>query len=556
MRRLGTAFLLAVAAVIMPPSAIGQEDAAPAPAARTLAAGQSLTGELSANDAQRRSGKYEDVFTIQGRRGERLDLRLVSSDFDPLLLVTGPGGFNLTNDDEEGQSESVNSRLVIEFPADGAYRVGVSSFRSGETGNYRLQAATPAANVAVTRPQNATPIRIGQSVNGRLTESDGRRAAGEYSDHYRFTARRGDRVRISLAGGEDMDTYLILQRPDGSQDANDDSEENGRPSLNSRIDTVLAEDGDYVVTASTYRPNVTGDYRLSLVQSPGLPRQIGVRGGPRVVALLVGVSDYGERVNPLPNTDADARELYNALRGAGLLHPASQLLVNEQATTKNVAQAFERAAAAAGPDDVFLFFFSGHGNQVDTAVSAAELDGRAETIELYDAALTDAQLAPLFRGVRGRMSMLVIDACYAGGFRSLIDRPNVMGLFSSEEDLTSLVADRFKAGGFLSYFLRGGLMGGADDDGDRIVTAGELATYVRRRFRREGDIPAQTREDEPNYQNILVERGGLHVDDVVVRLASASGAAMPRARQAPVHVQTAPAGEDDEKRRTPRPPKR
>jgi hypothetical protein len=553
MKRLGTAFLLAAAALAAPPSAIGQE--AQAPAARALAAGQSLTGELSANDAQRRSGKYEDVFTIQGRRGERVDLRLISSDFDPLLLVTGPGGFSLSNDDEEGQSESTNSRLVIEFPADGAYRVGVSSFRSGETGSYGLQAAIPAAGVAVTRPQSATPIRIGQSLSGRLTQDDSRRAAGEYSDHYRFTARRGDRVRISLAAG-DMDTYLILQRPDGSQDANDDTQENGEPSLNSRLDTVLAEDGDYVIVATTYRPDATGDYRLSLERSPGLPRQIGVHGGPRVVALLVGVSDYGERINPLANTDADACELYNSLRAAGLLHPASQLLVNEQATTKNVAQAFERAAAAAGPDDLFLFFFSGHGNQVNVPVSAAELDGRAETIELYDSALTDVQLAPLFRNVRGRMSMLVIDACFAGGFRSLIDRPGVMGLFSSEEDLTSLVADRFKAGGFLSYFLRGGLSGGADEDGDRIVTAGELATYVRRRFRREGDIPAQTREDEQNYQNILVERGGVHVDDVVVRLASASGAAMPRTRQAPVHVQTAPAGGDDEKRRTPRPAKR
>ncbi len=122
--------------------------------------------------------------------------------------------------------------------------------------------------------------------------------------------------------------------------------------------------------------------------------------------------------------------------------------------------------------------------------------------------------------------MLVIDACYAGGFRNLIDRPNVIGLFSSEEDLTSLVASRYQAGGFLSYFLRAGISGEADDDGDRIVTAGELSTYVRRRFRREGDIPAETREDERNYQNLLVERGGVHIDDVVVRLA---GAAAPTA---------------------------
>jgi hypothetical protein len=131
-----------------------------------------------------------------------------------------------------------------------------------------------------------------------------------------------------------------------------------------------------------------------------------------------------------------------------------------------------------------------------------------------------------------------------------------MGLFSSEEDLTSLVADRFKAGGFLSYFLRGGMLGEADNDGDRIVTAGELSTYVRRRFRREGDIPAQTREDENNYQNLLVERGGVHIDDVVVRLASASRDGMPqRARLAPVNMQPMPVGDSDGKRRTARPAK-
>jgi hypothetical protein len=151
--------------------------------------------------------------------------------------------------------------------------------------------------------------------------------------------------------------------------------------------------------------------------------------------------------------------------------------------------------------------------------------------------------------------MVVLDSCFSGGFRSLIDRPNVMGLFSSEEDLTSLVADRFKAGGFLSYFLRGGLGGEADDDGDRIVTAGELSTYVRRRFRREGDIPAQTREDETNYQNILVERGGVHIDDVVVRLASAATSGMPqRARLAPTQ-QPMPVGDSEGKRRTARPVK-
>jgi hypothetical protein len=507
-----------------------------------IAPGQAVSGDLGPSDAQRRSGKYEDVYTMRGRRGDRVALSLGSADFDTYLVVTGPSGFSLSNDDAQGATESTDSALVMALPADGDYRVAVTSFRPGETGAYRLQAAVPAADAAVTAPEQAAPIALGATVNGSLAEGDGRLASGEYSDRYRFTARRGQRVRIDLSADK-MDTYLMLRRPDGTQDTNDDAIVEGETTLNSRIDTVLAEDGEYVIVATTYRPGVTGGYRLTLAQSPGLPRQAAVRGGPRVIALLVGVADYGGRTSNLPNTDADASELYNSLRSAGMLHPASQVLTNAEATTKNVAAAFARASAAAGPNDLFLFFFSGHGDQVDVPAGAAELDGRAETIELFDAAMTDAELAPFFASVRGRMSMLVIDACYAGGFRSLITRPNQMGLFSSEEDLTSLVASRFKAGGFLSYFLRAGLSGEADDDGDRIVAAGELSTYVRRRFRREGDIPATTREDDRNYQNLLIERGGVHIDDVVVRLAAGGGGPAQVAAPAPVRVQPMPVGE-------------
>ena len=532
---------IALADLLAAPSAMGQDSQA-APAA-TLAAGQTIAGEISANDSQRRSGKYEDVFVVQGRRGQRIDLRLGSDDFDSFLVVTGPEGFTLSNDDEAGAGETLNSRLVMEFPADGAYRVAVTTFRPGEIGRYRLDAAIPAANVAVTATERADPIRIGATIDGSLAEGDGRLASGEFTDRYRFTARRGQRVRIEMSSDK-VDTYLALRRPDGTQDANDDTETDGQTSTNSRIDTVLAEDGEYVIVATSYRPGESGSYRLSLAPSPGNPRQVNVPGGQRVIALMVGVSDYGGRTSNLPNTDDDAQQLYNSLQQVGLLHPASIVLTNSEATTKAVTDAFARAAAAAGPNDLFIFFFSGHGDQLDVPRSAAELDGRAETIELFDAAMTDAELTPLFARVRSRMAMVVIDACYAGGFRSLIDRPNVMGLFSSEEDLTSLVASRFKAGGFLSYFLRTGLAGEADDDGDRLVTTGELATYVRRRFRREGDIPATTREDDRNYQNLLVERGGLHVDDVVVRLASGRAAATApvRARMAPVHTPAATDG--------------
>jgi hypothetical protein len=535
MKRIRFGVIFAAAACIAAPPANSQV----APAPRPIAIGQAASGELSSNDAQRRSGKFEDVYMIDGHRGQRVQLDLSSDAFDSYLVVTGPEGFNLANDDLDG-GDTLNSRIVLQFPSDGAYRVSVTTFRSGETGAYRLQASAPAANVAVTMPVAAQPIAIGAAINGRLAQGDGRRANGTFEDRYRFHAQRGQRVTIALSSDK-MDTVLRLARPDGTEDVSDDTHiANGETSTNSRLDTVLSEDGDYVITATSYRENESGDYRLTLAPSPGHPRQIGVPGGARVIALLVGVSEYGGRINDLPNTDDDARQLYNSLRTAGLLHPASVVLTNEEATTKNVRDAFARAAAAAGPNDTFLFFFSGHGDQVDVPVSGAELDGRSETIELRDAAMRDSELAPLFAGVHGRLSIVALDSCFSGGFRNLISRPNVMGLFSSEEDLTSLVASQFKAGGYLAYFLREGMTGAADDDGDHIVTAGELSTYVRRRFRHEGDIPASTREDENNFQNILVERGGLQIEDVVVRLAGGTQVATAPPPRRAVQLQAEP----------------
>lgn len=507
-------FIVAAALSLCLSPAMAQEGARHAPTA--IASGQSVNGTLAQDDARRRSGKFEDAYLLQGRRGQRVDLRLSSSDFDSFLLVTGPDGFNFINDDEES-GEGLDSRLVVELPSDGPYRISVTSFRPGEMGSYRLSIAAPPAGATVDRPPPAVAIALGATVNGRLEARDGRRAADHYADHYRFTARRGERVRIEMRSSK-FDTYLALRHPDGIEDVNDDGRIEGARTTDSRIDVVLPEDGEYVIVATSFVPRAAGEYRLTLERSPGLARQINVPGGPRVIVLAVGVGDYGGRTSNLPNTDDDASELYAGLREAGLLHPASVALTNARATRKGVSDAFRRIAAAAGPEDLFLFLFSGHGDQVDVGVSAAELDGRAETIELYDAAMRDSELAPLFAGVQARMSLLVIDACYAGGFRSLIDRPNVVGMFSSEEDLTSLVASRFQAGGFLSYFLRAGITGEADDDGDGIVTAGELSTYIRRRFRVEGDIPASTRENERNYQNLLIERGGVHIDDVIVRL--------------------------------------
>ena len=509
----------------------GSAPAAPADASGSLAVGRTVSGRLTGGDEQLETGEFIDTWTLRGRRGQQLDIRLTSTDFDPYLMVRGPGDFSSDNDDDAGVADSRDSRLLVTLPADGDYQISATSYAAKESGDYRL-AVLEGAGLTAPRPPSEAPsersaeggvVTIGEAISGALAGGDETLETGEYVDSYRFSGRRGQRVTVDLTSSA-FDAYTMLITPSGEQFDNDDGEDG----TDSRQELVLPEDGEYEVRVTSYRPGETGSYRFSVDAGHEPPRQAVVPGGPRVFALMVGVSDYAEGINDLPFTDEDARKLAEVLQRGGSLNEASVVLTNAEATVGGVRAAFARVAAQAGPDDMFLFFFSGHGSQEPTPVSALEPDGKTETLVLADGEMSDVELGRLFASLDTRLALLVVDACFSGGFaRNVVDRPGVMGVFSSEEDLTSAVADKFQAGGYLSHFVRTGMAGEADSDGDRLVTAGELATWLRRQFRVEvEDVQATTQDGQRNYQNLVIDRGGVQVDDVIVRLpaTAASGA--------------------------------
>jgi len=491
-----------------------------------IAVGDTHDGRLGQGARQLASGEYVNTFTLRGRRGQQLDLGLSSEDFDPYVQINGPDDFSAFNDDADGGGH--DSRLVVTLPADGDYVIAATSYASGESGRYRLtvrdgsgyEAPRPEFARTDGAQQTGGRIDIGDAVSGVLQSGDATLNSGEYVDTYTFQGQRGSRLAVELTSSA-FDAYTMLTTPSGEQIDNDDGEDG----TNSRLDTVLTESGEYRVSVTSFAAGETGSYRFSVTPSLGTARQAAVEGGPRVFAVMVGVSDYGDSNANLSYTDEDARKLAESLRREGVLNPASVTLTNADATVAGVRSAFQRVARQAGPDDMFLFFFSGHGSQSDSDaadVSAFEPDGRTESIVLRDGEITDVEMAQMFGGLRTRLSLLVLDSCFSGGFaRNVVDRPGVMGLFSSEEDLTSAVANKFEAGGYLAHFLRSGLSGEADGDGDQMVTAGELATYLRREFVTEAQgVEARTAEGQRNYQNLVIDRGGVQIDDVVLRLAS------------------------------------
>jgi hypothetical protein len=479
---------------------------------------QQLTGELAQGDATLPSGEFVDTYPLQGIAGQQVELRLASQQFDTYVAITGPNNFEQYNDDDV-ENNTRNSRLVATLPANGQYTVHVTSYQPGENGAYQLdigqaQATTPTD--ALTAASGQT-FAAGQTLNGELMQGDTQLQSGEFIDTYNFQGEAGQRVVIDMRSTA-MDPYLILLAPSGAQEDNDDIAPG--QDVNARIETTLAETGQYRIGATSYQPGETGAYVVTLQQGAA-PQVSASDSARRVYAVMVGISDYPGTGNDLPLTADDARKLDQALRRQGRLASESVTLIDGQATRAAVRAAIQRVAAAAGPDDLFLFFYSGHGNQVRGQVSATEPDGKNETIEMVDGAITDDEMNEMFQQIRAQTALLVLDSCFSGGFaRDVVSRPGVMGLFSSEEDLTSSVAEKFEAGGFLSHFIQTGLSGNADENRDRVITAGELSAYVRREFAREVQDEAFTQEGQRNYQFPVVERGAVQVDAPVLALGA------------------------------------
>jgi serine/threonine-protein kinase len=97
-------------------------------------------------------------------------------------------------------------------------------------------------------------------VDGELAYSDSLFGRGQFADTYDYSWSSGDHVVITLTS-PDFDTYLVVRAPSGRELTNDDE---GYGDLNSRIDMVAQESGDYHVIATSYRAQTIGRYHLSV----------------------------------------------------------------------------------------------------------------------------------------------------------------------------------------------------------------------------------------------------------------------------------------------------
>jgi len=485
-----------------------------------LALGDTVDGVLEAG---------ERAFLFQATGQQAIDFTLTSDAFDPMLRLTGPAGFTAQNDDDP-VARTLNSRITATLPEAGTYRLVVTSYNGEGSGPFTLD-ASPAPTTAQAEAANgaalagAATLTLDAAATGNLARTDGTRAEGQRSDSWAFAGTRGQRLTFTMES-EAFDTWLSLAMPGGEVLVNDDRAP--PEDTDSRVAVTLPQDGTYLVTASAFAADTGGEYTLTVAPADSATRtQAPTSSNARVFALSVGVADYA-RIEGLPFTDRDAEKLTETLDRLGVLAPQSVTLTNAEATREAFTAALQRIAAEIGPDDLLLVFYSGHGDKVEGVTT--EMDGSSETIELYDAALHDWELAEMFAGITAR-TLLVLDSCFSGGFDQVIDqRVERMGVFSSDADVLSLVADKYQAGGYVSLLLREALEGAADANLDRAITAGEISEYMRRSFYRLAlRVPLEaggedfSGQESLGYQHLIIDRGGdgMPYGQVLLRLPDA-----------------------------------
>jgi hypothetical protein len=289
-----------------------------------------------------------------------------------------------------------------------------------------------------TRYAPVGDLRSGQTVTGRLEQGDSVLADdGSFVDSYRYQGHAGERIMVKMTSGE-FDTFLSVHYGGQVIGVNDDAD-----GTNSMLTVDLPIDGAYSIDANSLRAGMHGDYRLSVVsqgvQTSALDtvnwaRRYPGGGNPsEKYAVLVGINNYPPSLHAdLDGPAQDVREMRDVLVNRYGFRPENVLvLMNREGNRKQIMEAAQRHLGQAGPNGIAVFYYSGHGTQLDGnyGEADAEPDGKDEAIAVWGSGddggslILDDELGALSDRLRAGRALFILDACHSGtGMRAEIPK--------------------------------------------------------------------------------------------------------------------------------------
>jgi hypothetical protein len=153
-------------------------------------------------------------------------------------------------------------------------------------------------------------------------------------------------------------------------------------------------------------------------------------------ALIVGISEYeGDTFVPDQGARNSAwRFYYKLIDTWGIFNPHIQLRIDSQANWNRLNNDFDTVFAGAGPNDLKIVYWAGHGGwtpDVEPFDEPDDLDGVLVTYERWR--YTDDEFAEKIRAIAGGGPVIVIlDSCHMEEFSRELDIEGVVVLLSTE----------------------------------------------------------------------------------------------------------------------------
>jgi tetratricopeptide (TPR) repeat protein len=263
--------------------------------------------------------------------------------------------------------------------------------------------------------------------------------------------------------------------------------------------------------ASTQQRDLRVEKDAGPVSIPGQPPTVRI---PRSYALVVGIANYRNltAAQQLQFPERDAEAIYSIListEGGNFRAENVHKLVGAMATLAGLRHELEEwLPSVTNDDDRVLIYFAGHGFVFRGKAYLAPYD-----IDLKNIAATGYPMETLGRDmgvkIKAKWKVLLTDSCHSGAINPDADVQLINGTLGNlNKSLFSLTASRDRersfeskdwggGHGIFTYYVVKGLEGAADESGDGIVTADELAEYVH----------SNVREATKGQQNPTSDRG-------------------------------------------------
>lgn len=196
----------------------------------------------------------------------------------------------------------------------------------------------------------------------------------------------------------------------------------------------------------------------------------------KVYAVCVGVNKYiAHGQNQLHFAVSDAQSMARFFKNNS--DAVVVTVTDRQATRANVLRTANQVFSKAGPDDVVVFYFSGHGLPGAMCVHDTQTPATL---------LTYKDLGSVMKRSRARNKLIFSDTCHAGSGRiaKTNARPedlNGMNILLFLSSRGNEISRETSQGGLFTVCLLKGLEGAADKNRDRAITARELFDYVSTR---------------------------------------------------------------------------